>query len=310
MPSRGKSAARFSADVLAVGQTSDHHNPVTRLTSDRPRSHAGYAPGVAVFANPSFFERIAGHTTGEFPVVVGPLAPVAPRQRLGARGSPDPSTQRRALRDAIRAVADRLDAVSQAALESSTAAAWVNFWQEKFLDFVEDSRTLRHLVQLSGIPKEILASHESASEGQIMQIFPDSRHELKFLLSMMRRSHRTAVRFADRPVADKDREADAGYAQDFNYWSDWFSICMSQLAFLADSETGVGATEVAGEVVSQIFELARTAAIEVNHASMQAASLRRDIAPAADGPSPTPIHVEDGDLADVEAAIRRLEGAP
>lgn len=299
--------------VLAAQAGHAHHIPVAHVTSDRPRSQAGYEPGVSVFADPSFFARIANHTTGEFPVFSpSPGSVPQGRRRHVARQhdrTASPSEQRNALREAIAAVWDRLDSASRTALELQTGSEWIAFWTENFGEYVEDARTLRRLAQLYGVTDEHVAKSAKGIEQRVMERFPDAQHEVRFLISMMKRSHRAAIRFAQKEVADKDRETDAGLAQDFNFWTEWFSICMSQLSFIADPGEGEEAIAAQQDVLNQIFEMARSAAIEVNHAAMEAANLRRDerkVEGETDVSLPT-MQIEDGDLVDVEMSIRRFE---
>lgn len=195
--------------------------------------------------------------------------------------------------------------MARAGLEVPSAKVWFEFWKSNRAEFLRDALTYRNLAEKVGVTGDDISEAVRKVETNIATRFPAADGELNFLSSMVARSHKSAERFTKKAIDEQHRDADSGFAQEFNFWSDWFSICMSQLSFMADPDDEEEVT-VKDDILRAIFDTARLAAFNVNHAAMEAVALRRtprntDIEPT------TSERIEDGDLVDVERAIRRFE---
>lgn len=258
-----------------------------------PRSQAGYMPGLGEYGVPSFFSRNTHSISGEFPTA-----------QIYSTSSISLTEERQALKTSAVAIAAQLRTMCGEAIRLPSGSDWLSFWIENYEEFVRLADSLGPLLRLIGISEDSLESNARGNEQKILATFPEAEDELRFLFSMMKRAHKSVMRFKKKPVDDLSRDADAVLATDFNFWTKWFAICMAQLALVAVADGGI---QLGSELKDQIFETARHSAFQVNHASMEAANLRRSPSLEKTEQSSERTQIEDGDLVDVERAICRFE---
>lgn len=260
-----------------------------------PRSQAGYMPGLGEYGVPSFLSRNNHSISGEFPTV-----PIH-----SSSSSISPAEERQALKTSAATIAAQLLSMCGEAIRLPSGADWLSFWAENYEEFVRLADSLRPLLRRIGLSEDALERNARSNEQKILTAFPEAEDELRFLFSMMRRAHKSVMRFKKKPIAGHSRDADAALAADFNFWTRWFAICMTQLSLVAIADD----IQLESELKAQIFEIARHSAFQVNHASMEAANLRRSLSSDLEKtePSSERTQIEDGDLVDVERAICRFE---
>jgi hypothetical protein len=189
--------------------------------------------------------------------------------------------------------------------------SWTDFWAER-MDRFDDLRDgLRSINNLLGIEEPGVGfnvEEHDACTAKVLRHFPKAEGEICFLDALAKRAFRLTDRFDEKPLRSPELEAqDAHMANRFNFFLRWYSIAMSSLLVIADEEEPMVPRPlvVAPSTLARIFEMARFAALELNHAAIEGSSFRRREV------EQTPVRrteeISDDDLVDVEIAIRKLE---
>lgn len=214
-----------------------------------------------------FLVRDNSMATGEFPPVVAEGTNIAAR-----RPTPRPNKRRR---DEVRATLNSvfhelLELIKESALNASPDA-WEAFWFESdhIQEWISLCETLGKLRDRLGMRDREGSNRASQDLLALLETrFPEAAEELHFMKAVVDGASRRAAEF--QPVPEAQRNEDFEAAARFKFWGSCFNMCMITLGAHARAML-----EVPADIIPRVLAIMREAAIEFNHATMQAAELRR-----------------------------------
>ena len=205
------------------------------------------------------------------------------------------------LRQTVKGVCDEIVAMISGSLKASNRAAWIDYWRSN-LDIYENlTRSLAHLASELGLNREkmrALRSRDVAAER-----FPEAEDELAFIRGIVHDAATQARQFDEMPLRDELKAKDFEAYCRFRYYGSVFGSCIVSLEYLGFHPD----VQVQPDVLEAIFEEARNAALQFNHAAMEATRLREP-PEVEDYSAIEPFEIPDDDLLDVEHTISKFEG--
>ena len=271
-------------------------------TADKDRHNARYtAAELGGSFVVSVIDEASAETTGKFPIVKARKPAATP-----PTGAPqiEITQDRQAARRTLQTVGNLAIALLKGALEAPTGAAWVEAAYASLEKFSEYSITISQLAALLGMDERLKARTSDQIYGPIYTRFPDAANEVRFLVGAVAGAARRVAGFGAQQVPADKRAQDFEFAADFHHHGTTFDFCMSTLSYVARTST-----PLRDDLLDEILAFARHSALEFSHASMEGARLRRESEPEVAVPDYSDaIEMPDGDLEDVEIALRQYEG--
>lgn len=208
-----------------------------------------------------------------------------------------PDRQRREeMRMTLRSVCRELLDLIETSLGSDSGEAWEDFWSEHIREYITLFETIQKFSRRLGAPrgKQVTMLDDFAAR------FPDAAEELDFVINLVDSACQQAQDFG--PVSEEHRDKDFAIAGRYDYWGAHFNMCMLTLDLCASNMV-----RIERPILDQVFVTARQAALEFNHAVMEASALRETDAVQSAEDVGEAISIDD-DLESAEAAIARFEG--
>ncbi len=227
--------------------------------------------------------------------------PSAAALKASARRLRSARARRPDLRAALKSVCEELRELVEDSLDNETAEDWSAFWVQRIDEYIA-------LFQAIGRLKDRLCDDGAKVEDDTLLVslvddlsvaFPEAGGELDFLTNIVDRAARRAATFATEKVSDQNRDKDFECAGRFQFWGAHFNMCI----FTLDLAAG-GLVELKPSILEQIFVTARNAALQFNHATMEAAELRAADVERDEEDVRLP---DDDDMESTEVAITRFE---
>jgi hypothetical protein len=239
-----------------------------------------------------FLARGRSMASGEFAVVA---------TDKGAGAPPTPDKRRRdEMRAALKNNCKELLELVKESLLCASPEDWQYFWHNHIKEWVSLSDTIANLGSRLGIASrnaKDVAAKELTEE--LEAYFPEAAEELHFLMSVVESASKRAAGFL--PAPEHQRRADFEIAARFHFWGAHVNMCLITLDLSA-----LNVIELPMILRAQVFVTLRHAALEFNHATMQAAELRRADHDDDNGEVFHADVIED-DLEHAEELIRKYE---
>lgn len=191
-----------------------------------------------------------------------------------------------------------LELLKESVLDASPDA-WEDFWLEHIEEWISLCEALGKLRDRLGTRDR--EGSDRASQDLLALLerhFPEAAEELHFLKAVVDGASMRAAEF--QPVPEAQRNEDFEAAARFKFWGSYFNMCMITLGAHAK-----GMLEVPASIIPRVLVIMRQAAIEFNHATMQAAELRRS--DDAETREVFPADAIEDDLGYAEELIRKYE---
>lgn len=206
-----------------------------------------------------------------------------------------------ALRQTVKGVCDEIIAMISESLKAGSRADWLAYWRLNIDIYENLTKSLIHFARELGLSRDKmrpLHSHDVAAER-----FPEAEGELAFIRGIVDDARSQAQRLAEVPVFDDLKAKDFEAYYRYRYYGTVFGSCIVSLEYLGYHPD----VQVRPDVLEAIFDEARSAALQFNHAVMEAARLREPHE-ETEHPAVELIAIPDDDLVDVEHAIGEFEG--
>jgi hypothetical protein len=206
-----------------------------------------------------------------------------------------------ALRQTVKGVCDEIIAMISESLKAGSPAEWFEYWRSNNDVYDNLSRSLTHLASELGLSREKMLSLRNRDVAA--ERFPEAEDELAFIRGIVHNAISQAQQFNEMPLREELKPKDFQAYCRFRYYGSVFSSCIVSLEYLGYHPD----VPVQTDVLEAIFAEARSAALQFNHAVMEAGRLREP-PDEGDYPDVEPIAIPDDDLVDVETAISKFEG--
>jgi hypothetical protein len=229
------------------------------------------------------------------------LAKVAEESELSPLGTRHPPFAA-GLGEAARNIRSEMRRLLEEPLLEGNAEDWRSTFFRNFQAYEEYSRTHARLMRGGGgdigdVTSEDLQRATATVRELLSAHFAEAAGELDFVTSVVESAAKEAMAFANCTVSEDHRDEDLANVGRFSFYASVFGMCLNTLMLIVQRRLTTPRT-----IVEAVFEMARHAALEFDHATRVGKKLREGPSQVVREPVDR-IGPDDDDLGHVEQMI-------